>query len=123
MVKEPNLASLLKRDYPGKLHTVIRIDARPPETARLDVLIENADRPVLLSLKDDSVGALDANELIRRDIPVRLFADGVALRDAADGCVYLGQARGTAIDPGTSQDSDVAYDGEKRRRRELIQSR
>jgi hypothetical protein len=118
-----NLATILDKDHPGQLFTVVRLSGRYPETAKLEKLISTQDRPVFLDLKTSPVGALDANEFIGRDIPVKLFPQGLGTGEVVDACVYSGTAPDTAVAPMTSSESDPAWDAEQNRRRALAPGR
>src|SRR5437588_336455 len=69
MIPTANLATILDRDYPERLFTVVRLSGRYPDTDKLEKLISTSDRPAFLELKGRPIGALDANEFIGRDIP------------------------------------------------------
>ena len=120
LVKEPNLAALMDRDFPGRLYTVVRIGGIFPETEKLEGLIKISARPVLLPLKGTAFGALDANQFIGRDVPVRLFPEGLGMGEVADACVYSGRSPDRTIGPDRSGDADPDYVAEKERRRRLM---
>lgn len=117
VVKQPNLAFLLRRKHPGEIYSVMRLN--PPEHTRtkLDAIIRTEERPLLLSLDSHPAGALSANDAI--DLPIRLFADGAALRDIIDSAVYTYRSDA----PGSVRTQDPGYESEKRRRRELLRVR
>jgi len=123
LVKEPNLAALMDKDFPGRLYTVIRIGGIFSETEKLEGLIKISTRPVLLPLKGTAFGALDANRFIGRDVPVRLFPEGIGMGEVADACIYSGRSPDRAIGPDPSADADPDYVAEKERRRRLMPGR
>jgi hypothetical protein len=119
----PNLATILDMDYPEQLFTVIRLSGRYPDTEKLEALISTSDRPIFLKAKGTPVGALDANEFIGRDIPVKLFPPGLGIGEVVDACVYSGTAPDENVTPHTPTKSDPAWDAEQNRRRALAPGR
>ncbi|PYX85257.1 MAG: hypothetical protein DMG70_04315 [Acidobacteria bacterium] len=123
MIPTANLATILDRDYPERLFTVVRLSGRYPDTDKLEKLISTSDRPAFLELKGRPIGALDANEFIGRDIPVTLFPQGLGMGEVVDACLYSGRAPDTTIRPQTPTESDPAWDAERNRRRALAPER
>ena len=67
-----------------------------------------------------TAGELDANEFLGRDIPIRLFPEGLGIGGAADACVYSGKRPDTVMRPDRSVENDPAYQAELARRRTFI---
>lgn len=100
-----NLVSLLDRELPGRVYTVIRI-------------LGGRKNPMLLSLRGTALGERDANEVISRDLPSRWFAEGLKIEKVADAAIY--RATDTIMNPPASIRTDTAYTAEKARRMKLI---
>ncbi len=100
-----NLVSLLDRELPGRVYTVIRI-------------LGGRKNPMLLSLRGTALGERDANEVISRDLPSRWFAEGLKIEKVADAAIY--RATDTIMNPPPSIRTDTAYTAEKARRMKLI---
>ena len=68
------------------------------------------------------LGDLDANEFIGRDIPVRLFGDGLGMGEVADAAIYSGRSPDKTIepDPYYTFQADRAFVREYERRRGLM---
>ena len=113
MQRVPNLAGLLDRVYPGRLFTVVRLGGSYPNTSRLEKLLPGS-RPAFLAFQGTEAAELDANEFLGRGVPIRLFAAGVGIGRAADGCVYSGERADTVI---ALYPADPVYEKEKARRR------
>ena len=120
LVKTPNLAGLLDKEFPGRLYTVLRIGGLYPETEKLEALIKTSMRPVLLPLKGTAFGTLGANQFIGRDVPVRLFQESLGVGEVVDAFVYSGRAQDRMIGPDTGAGADPDYVAEKERRRRLM---
>jgi hypothetical protein len=116
----PNIATILDRDDPGKLFTVIRLGGLYPDTARLESLISKPERPLLIRLKGTPIGELDANEFIGRDVPVKLFPERLGIAEVADACVYSGKTPDTSVRSRESREQDAAWEAERERRRALM---
>lgn len=121
-VKAPNLVSLLDKSFPGRIYTVFRIGGIYPNTEKLEKLIGDPTRPILLSLKGTSVGALSANEFIGRDIPVHLFPEDFHLGQVADAVVYSGRSADTEVRTGITAKVDPSFGHELARRKSLMPS-
>lgn len=119
-VKTPNLVSLLDKSFPGRTYAVFRIGGVYPETQRLESLISDPDRPILLSLKGTAVGTLDANEFIGRDVPVHLFPEHLQLRQVADGVIYSGPSPDKEISASMTAKADPSFAEELARRKGLM---
>ena len=115
-----NLISLLDREFPGRVYSVVRLSGVYTETARLERMIRSVERPVLLPLQGTAFGDLDANGFIGRNLPSRWFAEGIGIGKVADACVYSGQATDTVINPEPSVRGDTTYSTEKARRMQLL---
>lgn len=100
-----NLVSLLDRELPGRVYTVIRI-------------LGGRKTPIFLPLKSTSLGDRDANEVISRDLPSRWFAEGLKIDKVADAAIY--RATDTIVNPERTIRADTAYATEKARRMKLI---
>ncbi len=121
-VKTPNLVSLLDKSFPGRIYTVFRIGGIYPNTEKLEKLIGEPTRPILLSLKGTSVGALNANEFIGRDIPVHLFPEDFHLEQVADAVIYTGRSADTEVRTGMAAEVDPSFAQELSRRKSLMPS-
>src|SRR5262249_47581031 len=73
MPNQETLAGRIDKQHPGSLFTVIRLSGVYPVTDKLESLIGTARRPLFVPLRGTPIGALDANSIIARDLPVRLF--------------------------------------------------
>ena len=73
-----------------------------------------------LELKGTSIGELDANQFVGRDVPVKLFPEGLGIAAVADACVYSGKRPDTMIGSNTAEDKDREWKAEKERRRALL---
>lgn len=118
----PNIATLLDKNHPGKLFTVVRLSGPYPDTVKLERLIRSSDRPVLIHLKAGPVTELNANEFIGRDIPVKLFSEGLGIGKVADACIYTGQNPDTPMRLPETPEQDPAWIAEIERRRALMPS-
>jgi hypothetical protein len=116
----PAIATILDKDYSGKLFTIVRLSGLYPDTGRLQSLISTSDRPVLVSLKGAPMGQLDANEFIGRELPVKLFPDGLGMAGVADACIYTGRTPDTRLSLNMSEPKDPAWQAEQERRRALM---
>ena len=119
----PNLATILDKDYPELLFTVIGLSGRYPDTEKLETLISTSDRPIFLRAIGTPIGALDANEFIGRDIPVKLFPQGIGIGEVVDACLYSGTTPDENVTPRTPTESDPAWEAELKRRRALAPGR
>jgi hypothetical protein len=119
-VKTPNLVSLLDGNFPGRIYAVFRVGGVYPETDKLESLIDNPARPIFLPLKGTAIGALDANDFIGRDIPVRLFPAHLQLAQVADALVYSGRNADSMIKEGGSGQGDPTFAQELARRKRLM---
>jgi hypothetical protein len=118
----PNLAALMDKDFPGRLYVVTPIAGGVyRETAKLEALIQNVGRPVLLPLKRTIFGSLEANEFLAGPlhIPFPLFPVGLGIGEVADACVYRGQIADKRVAPDPSIAADTVYAAEIDRRRGL----
>jgi hypothetical protein len=117
IVKEPNVAALLKQRHPGKLYTVSRL--RPSEeTGKKLVSVIPAEAPVLLDLRRHEAGELNPNDLL--GVPVPMFAPDTKLRDVVDAVIWAG---GSEQAKAASPPQEPEYEAEKQRRLKLLQAR
>lgn len=116
----PNLSTLLDGDSPGQLFTVLRIGGVVPPSNDFEVFVRDKKPPIFLQLADTSVGKLSANQVIGRDIPIRLFPPSVEIREVADAWVYSGREPDTLLGPDLSVQTDAPYQAELTRRRLFI---
>ena len=121
-VKTPNLVSLLDKSFPDRIYTVFRIGGIYPNTEKLEKLISEPTRPILLSLQGTSIGALNANEFIGRDIPVHLFPEDFHLAQVADAVLYTGRNADTEVRAETTAEVDPSFAHELARRKSLMPS-
>lgn len=119
-VKTPNLVSILDKSFPGRIYVLFRIGGVYPETEKLESLITDPARPILLYLKGTAIGTLDANEFIGRDIPVHLFPEHFPLSQVADAVVYSGRSPETEISAEPAAKADPSFAQELARRKGLM---
>lgn len=99
---------------------MFRIGGVYPETDKLESLISDPARPILLPLKRTAVGTLDANQFIGRDIPVHLFPEHFPLAQVVDAVVYSGRSPDTEISLDPTAKADPTFAEELARRKGLV---
>lgn len=91
---DETLAARLDARHPGALYTVLRTGGA---IAELEKVSGKAKPPVLLPLRQPGLATLDANRILGRDVPVRLFREGTGVGSVADALVYSGREPDTVV--------------------------